>query len=105
MSPPIDIDGSEIQRATIDGEDVSEITIDGQQTAGFVDIPDSEGFEHNDLAGVYGGDTGSFNIQTSTVFEGSYALFGDGAGSNALIVRNGDPFDPKGLRLNFRQYN
>lgn len=41
MSPPIDIDGSEIQRATIDGEDVSEITIDGQQTAGFVDIPDS----------------------------------------------------------------
>lgn len=41
MSPPIDIDGSEIQRATIDGEDVSEITIDGQQTAGFVDMPDS----------------------------------------------------------------
>jgi hypothetical protein len=41
MSPPIDIDGSEIQRATIDGEDVSEITIDGQQTAGFVNLPDS----------------------------------------------------------------
>jgi len=41
MSPPIDIDGSEIQRASIDGEDVSEITIDGQQTAGFVDRPDS----------------------------------------------------------------
>jgi len=41
MSPPIDIDGSEIKRATIDGEDVSEITIDGQQTADFVDIPDS----------------------------------------------------------------
>jgi len=41
MSPPINIDGSEIQRATIDGEDVSEITIDGQQTAGFGVIPDS----------------------------------------------------------------
>jgi len=41
MSPPIDIDGAEIQRATIDGEDVSEITIDGQQTAGFSIIPDS----------------------------------------------------------------
>jgi len=41
MSPPINIDGSEIQKATIDGQNVSEITIDGQQTAGFVDIPDS----------------------------------------------------------------
>jgi hypothetical protein len=47
MSPPIDIDGSEIQRATIDGEDVSEITIDGQQTAGFVDIPDAQNLQAN----------------------------------------------------------
>jgi len=42
MSPPIDIDGSEIQEATIDGQDVSEITIDGQQAADLIDIPDSE---------------------------------------------------------------
>jgi len=42
MSPPINIDGSEIQRATIDGEDVSEITIDGQQAADLSPIPDSE---------------------------------------------------------------
>jgi len=41
MSPPIDIDGSEIQEATIDGQDVSEITIDGQQAADLVVIPDS----------------------------------------------------------------
>jgi len=41
MSPPIDIDGSEIQEATIDGQDVKEITIDGQQAAEFIDIPDS----------------------------------------------------------------
>jgi len=41
MSPPIDIDGSQIQQATIDGQDVSEITIDGQQAADFNVIPDS----------------------------------------------------------------
>jgi len=41
MSPPIDIDGSEIQEATIDGQDVSEITIDGQQAAPLNVIPDS----------------------------------------------------------------
>jgi len=45
MSPPIDIDGSEIQEATIDGQDVSEITIDGQQAADFIDIPDSGMFQ------------------------------------------------------------
>jgi len=42
MSPPIDIDGSEIQEATIDGQDVSEITIDGQQAAELNVIPDSD---------------------------------------------------------------
>jgi len=41
MSPPIDIDGSEIQDATIDGQDVSKITIDGQQAADLSGIPDS----------------------------------------------------------------
>ena len=78
MSPPIDIDGSEIQRATIDGEDVSEITIDGQQTAGFVDIPDGglllEGFESGSLSSNYGGDTGSATVQNSTVYAGDFAL-------------------------------
>jgi len=40
MSPPIDIDGTEIQEATIDGQDVKEITIDGQQAAD-LGVPDS----------------------------------------------------------------
>jgi len=40
MSPPIDIDGSEIQEATIDGQIVSEITIDGQEA--FDPIPDTQ---------------------------------------------------------------
>jgi len=39
MSPPINIDGSDIQRATIDGQAVSQITIDGQDA--FNRIPDS----------------------------------------------------------------
>jgi len=46
MSPPIDIDGSEIQEATIDGQDVSEITIDGQQAADLNIIPDSGMFQN-----------------------------------------------------------
>jgi len=56
MSPPIDIDGSEIQKATIDGEDVSEITIDGQQTADFFDIPDSVVYQHDAIADWTSGD-------------------------------------------------
>jgi len=36
MSPPINIDGSKIQEATIDGQDVSRITIDGQTAVAFV---------------------------------------------------------------------
>jgi len=39
MSPPIDIDGSEIQNATIDGQNVNQVTIDGQEV--FDGIPDS----------------------------------------------------------------
>jgi len=46
MSPPIDIDGSEIQEATIDGQDVSEITIDGQQAADLIGIPDTSMFQN-----------------------------------------------------------
>jgi len=74
MSPPIDIDGSEIKRATIDGEDVSEITIDGQQTAGFVDGLLQEGFESGSLSSNYGGNTGSATVQNSTVHAGDHAL-------------------------------
>jgi len=75
MSPPIDIDGSEIQGATIDGQDVSEITIDGQEA--FSGIPDSgvlryefeqdvtDSFNNNDAtdntsAGYVSGKVGSF---------------------------------------------
>jgi len=67
MSPPINIDGSEIQEATIDGQNVSEITIDGQQTADFVDIPDSAvaQFDAQKLSGFSDGDTVSSRIDQS----------------------------------------
>jgi len=59
MSPPIDIDGSEIQEATIDGQDVSEITIDGQQAADLNVIPDSA-IAHYDAKAAFGsGDDGT----------------------------------------------
>jgi len=68
-------------------------------------IPDNEDFEHNDLIGVYAGDTGSFNIQTNTVESGTYALFGDGSQSHNLIVRDTtDKFERGSLRITWRQY-
>ena len=69
-------------------------------------IPD-EDFEHNDLTANYGGDTGAFSIQTGTVQEGNYALFGDGGGSFSVIVRDIDQ-DPwgqgQGVRITWKQY-
>jgi len=67
--------------------------------------PDSEDFEHNDLTGIYGGDTGQFNIQTGTVDEGIYALQGSG-GSDALIVRkNTEKFNRYGLKMTWSEYH
>jgi len=76
MSPPIDIDGSQIQQATIDGQDVSEITIDGQQAADFNVIPDSGvsrwTFDDADTSGstaidVWGNNDGTINGATTGV--------------------------------------
>ena len=68
-------------------------------------IPDSEGFEHNDLTGNYGGDTGSFSILSSTVYEGSYGVQGDGGGSVGAIGRDEgqDKWGPD-IRITYRQY-
>jgi len=99
MSPPIDIDGSEIQRATIDGENVSEITIDGQQTAGFVDIPDSvvSRWQFNEGSGSTAIDSldnydGAINGATYTTnsAEGSHALDFDGSDDHVNIGRPSD---------------
>jgi len=65
MSPPIDIDGSEIQEATIDGQDVSEITIDGQQAAELLGIPDSA--LRRDLVAWYRFEDGDARDYTATL--------------------------------------
>lgn len=73
----ITIDGTDVQDITIDGTAVQEVTIDGSVVWVAKTIIDD--FEDNDLA-EYGGDTGNFDIQTSTVAEGTYALEATSAG-------------------------
>jgi hypothetical protein len=45
MTPPINIDGSQVQDITIDGQSVTEVTMDGTQV--FDAIPDSETWQDN----------------------------------------------------------
>jgi len=104
MSPPINFGGDTVEAITIDGTSVSEVTVDGSTV--FSAIPDSEDFEHNDLTGVYGGDTGNFQIQTGTVNEGTYALESVTQGTSAVIVRSTeDNWNRDGIRILWDQYN
>jgi len=98
--PPINIDGTGITGATIDGTDVSEVTVDGTQV--FSPLPDSEGFEHNDLARFYSGDTSAFEIQ-STSFEGAFALRSTNNDQSNVITRSTtQKFNRNGLRIDFK---
>jgi len=98
MSPPINIDGSEIQEATIDGQNVSEITIDGQQTAGFVDIPDEEllqarydatelSFSDGEAVSTWGDETGNGNDLTTENDDPTYVS--DGINGNPVVSFDG----------------
>lgn len=71
-----------------------------------VDIPDSEGFEHNDLTGTYGGDTGTFQIQTATVNEETYALeeLGDATGTAVIVRSTQDKWSRYGIQMSWKQY-
>jgi len=101
---PTSIDGTDITGATIDGTDVQEITVDGDVV--FSAGPASEGFEHNNLSGNYVGNLSAFQIQSSIVDEGSFALEAIGGGSNALIVRTtGSEFNRFGKRIDWKQYH
>jgi len=91
MSPPIDIDGSEIQEATIDGQDVSEITIDGQQAAELNVIPDSvvhqytaENFATPWLDNIGSADMTVDNLTSSTFGNGEDSVAGDGTDDHGL---------------------
>jgi len=77
MSPPTNIDGTDITGASIDGQDVEEITIDGQTV--FVARRIVDDFEDGDL-NEYVGATGNFSFSSTTVFNGSQALQASGGG-------------------------
>jgi hypothetical protein len=82
MSPPIDIDGSEIQKATIDGQNVNQVTIDGQEV--FVGIPDSGMFQ-SPIYQFWAGSIDATDGSTGTVFP--EVLEGDVSDATAV----GDP--------------
>jgi len=91
MSPPINFDGSEIQRATIDGQDVSEITIDGNKATNFgPDVPNSVAllyeFEDNSNTSVAVDSVGSNNGTIS----GSTYNVDEAVGSRAISHQSGD---------------
>jgi len=79
---PTSIDGTDITGATIDGTDVTEITVDGQTVFSATGL--LEGFESGSLSTQYGGDTADFSVQSSTVFEGSFALEGTTGTVNSI---------------------
>lgn len=105
------LNGFQTHTGVFDPKDTGEfnITVNGQQlTVKVIDtntIP-NEGFEHNDLTGVYGGSTGDFSIQTGTVYEGAYALFGESNNSNTTILRKeGEKFSRlQDMKITWRQY-
>jgi hypothetical protein len=78
MTPPINIDGSQVSEVTIDGQPVSQVTIDGQDVLSA--IPDSvvDSFEDGNI-GEYGGDTGAFSVISSDATDGQNALKLDNA--------------------------
>jgi hypothetical protein len=94
MSPPINIDGSEIQEATIDGQDVSEITIDGQQAADLSAIPDS--VLAQDLVAWYRFEDGDARDYTATLD----ATFADTTAYDGAV--RGATFDSSGGVTDFK---
>jgi len=70
---PTSIDGTDITGATIDSTDVTEITVDGQTVFSLSTGPLFDGFEDGNI-NEYSGDTNNFNVQTSDVFEGNFAI-------------------------------
>jgi len=57
-------------------------------SAGLAGATADEGFEHNDLSGEYGGDTGKYNIQTNFVASGTHALESTGTSRSVPEIVN-----------------
>jgi len=86
MSPPTNIDGTDITGATIDGQDVQEITVDGQTV--FSALPDSLLARYNlddnppyteSVNGFDATDVGGLTQISSVDFQGGAARQGDGS--------------------------
>jgi hypothetical protein len=103
MSPPIDIDGTEIQEATIDGQDVSEITIDGQQAAELNVLPVSDiaNFESGSLDPSFNGATGDYEVSsTSPTLTGVFSLKSTVSGPGSISSESGfDNYPQQGQRF------
>jgi len=90
MSPPIDIDGSEIQKATIDGQIVSEITIDGQEA--FDPIPDSDNLQSRYPASTFSLSEGDTISSAWTDTQGSFDAAVNGSPTyRSSATPSGDP--------------
>jgi len=86
MTPPLNIDGSQVSAVTIDGQNVSQITIDGQEVLSA--IPDSvtNQWPMDEGSGTLASDTvGSVSLslyganwQTDSTYEGGYSTSYDG---------------------------
>jgi hypothetical protein len=95
MTPPINIDGSQVSEVTIDGQPVSQVTIDGQDVLSA--IPDSgvarwdfeDDSDTTEAVDVWGDSNGSISgpsYSSSTVAEGSFALDFDESNDDEVVV-------------------
>jgi hypothetical protein len=85
MTPPINIDGSQVSEVTIDGQVVSQVTIDGQNVLSA--IPDT--FEDQDLS-EYVGSKLVYGFDTTTAYDGSVSLVKESNSSTHDTIRWGE---------------
>jgi hypothetical protein len=85
MTPPINIDGTQVQDITIDGQSVSEVTMDGDQVFGST-IPDSVVHQYvaENFATPWPNDVGAADmsvngLSASTFTNGGTSVTGDGS--------------------------
>jgi len=102
---PINLpDGTEVSEVILpDGASASEVIAPDGSTV-FSPGPSGESFEHNDLTGVYGGDTGNFAIQTGTVIDGTYALAAASSSRSSIVRKTTNAFARSGLEITWQQY-
>jgi len=75
MSPPINIDSSQVSGITIDGTSVSEVTVDGSTVFSAIPVSDIAQFEEGVLHPSFTGGTGDWVVDsTSPTLTGQFSL-------------------------------